>query len=277
MNYNFSILHPTDFSEASQLAFVHALKLALTCGTKLTILRFNTKNLPKDSKNYPPVRETLERWGYLPKGSGRAAVYNKLRLKVEKINMNNSNPHRSIIRYIERQDIDLTVLSVQSQIIYPNSISYNVFRFLSKTTQDQFLFIPNRSRGFVSYYDGSISLKNILIPVIQNFDPTSAIKEAVSLIKALGCGEEKITFIYTGDMEWWPEGGFPEFSSCQWAHIHIKESAIDQIIALSYKMPADLIITTTRGKKGFGNSNQQDITEDLLQNASCPILTIVDS
>ena len=33
-----TVLHPSDFSEASQIAFVHALKIALIARSKLTLL-----------------------------------------------------------------------------------------------------------------------------------------------------------------------------------------------------------------------------------------------
>ena len=33
-----SIFHPSDFSEASEVAFAHALKIALVAGAKLTML-----------------------------------------------------------------------------------------------------------------------------------------------------------------------------------------------------------------------------------------------
>jgi hypothetical protein len=36
-NFEYSVLYPTDFSEASELAFAHALKLTLLLGTKFSI------------------------------------------------------------------------------------------------------------------------------------------------------------------------------------------------------------------------------------------------
>ena len=67
-----SVLHPTDFSEASRVAFHHALKTALLARSKLTLLHVSGGG---DSgwSDLPGVRETLERWGRLPKGSQKAA------------------------------------------------------------------------------------------------------------------------------------------------------------------------------------------------------------
>src|ERR1041384_14773 len=68
-----SVLHPTDFSESSLVAFHHALKAALASKSKLTLLHVSTEGTSEWSQ-FPGVRETLERWGELPKGSPKAAV-----------------------------------------------------------------------------------------------------------------------------------------------------------------------------------------------------------
>ena len=68
-----SVLHPTDFSESSRVAVHHALKTALLARSKLTLLNVSTGGNSEWS-DFPGVRETLERWGALPKGSAKAAV-----------------------------------------------------------------------------------------------------------------------------------------------------------------------------------------------------------
>ena len=59
-----SVLHPTDFSKASQQAFAHALAIALIRKTSLTILHAGG-NRSKSWDSFPSVRTTLERWGML--------------------------------------------------------------------------------------------------------------------------------------------------------------------------------------------------------------------
>ncbi len=61
-----SVLHPTDFSAASERALAYALAIALIRQTELTILHVNPhKNVEVDWTRFPPVREILERWGLL--------------------------------------------------------------------------------------------------------------------------------------------------------------------------------------------------------------------
>src|SRR6266404_9426488 len=61
------ILHSSDFSEASLIAFAHALKAALIGKSKLTLIHVSDDEI--DGTEFPGVRETLERWKLLPPGS----------------------------------------------------------------------------------------------------------------------------------------------------------------------------------------------------------------
>ena len=78
-----SIFHPSDFSEASELAFVHALKIALVAGTKLTMLHVEASP-GAEWQDFPGVRDTLERWGLIPRGSPKSAV-GQLGINVAKV------------------------------------------------------------------------------------------------------------------------------------------------------------------------------------------------
>lgn len=79
------ICHPTDFSPASEVAFVHALKLALASRGALTIFHFAYEaEAAGDAHEFPLVRETLTQWGLVPPGSPREAV-GALGLQVRKV------------------------------------------------------------------------------------------------------------------------------------------------------------------------------------------------
>jgi len=73
-----SIVHPTDFSDASADAFAHALRIALTAKAKLYILHVAMAPADEDWMSCPHVRETLARWGILDAGEPTAAIHSKL-------------------------------------------------------------------------------------------------------------------------------------------------------------------------------------------------------
>jgi hypothetical protein len=66
-----SVLHPTDFSEASLVAFYHALKTALLTKSHFTLFNVSPQGEPEWA-SFPGVRETLERWELIPKNSPRS-------------------------------------------------------------------------------------------------------------------------------------------------------------------------------------------------------------
>lgn len=108
-----SVLHPTDFSEASRVAFHHALKAALLAQSKLTLLHVSSG---RDSEwsDFPGVRETLERWALLPKGSQKAAVA-ELGINASKVMADESEPVEAVIRYLEKHPADLIVLATSQR------------------------------------------------------------------------------------------------------------------------------------------------------------------
>ena len=73
---DFVIFHPSDFSAASEVAFGHALKIAIQARAKLDIMHVETHLSPEKPywQDFPAVRSTLSRWGILPEGIGRDEV-----------------------------------------------------------------------------------------------------------------------------------------------------------------------------------------------------------
>ena len=119
-----SVLHPTDFSEASDKAFAHALAIALLRQTELTLL--NVGESSKDDvpwSSFPPVRETLERWKLLEPGSPRSAVYEELNVEVQKIALRGSNPVRATVDYLDQMPHELVVLATEHDLANGLAIS----------------------------------------------------------------------------------------------------------------------------------------------------------
>src|SRR5215475_14837702 len=108
-----SVLHANDFSEGSLVAFHHALKAAMLARCKLTLLHVSTDGTSEWSQ-FPGVRETLERWGALPKGSPKSAV-GKLGIDASKIMAKKGEPVDAVINYLEKNPADLIVLSTSKR------------------------------------------------------------------------------------------------------------------------------------------------------------------
>ena len=94
------VFHPSDFSPASEIAFAHALKAALIAKATLTVLHVS----PGGEQNwteFPGVRQTLERWGMLPKNSPKSAVP-ELGIQVRKIITKDKDPVKAVLGFLEQ-------------------------------------------------------------------------------------------------------------------------------------------------------------------------------
>jgi nucleotide-binding universal stress UspA family protein len=111
-----SILHATDFTVSSELAFAHALKIALAGKTKLYLLHADPDSVEEvDWSAFPGVRRTLARWGVLPDGSPMSDVGDKLGIHLAKVSAPDRDPVRAIVRFVSDHGNDLIVLATHGR------------------------------------------------------------------------------------------------------------------------------------------------------------------
>lgn len=273
--YRLSILHHADHTDAGQIAFAHALKLALTFGAKLCVLRSRTLDTaPNERPTMPPVRKTLEQWRLLKEGSGQSEVFEELGLSVKKIDHRSMSATAAIAYHLESHDVDLVVFSSQLHNgLKPESV-YKFMQQVMQATGTQILYIPDRVRGFVSDRDGTVNLNKILVPVVQDPHPESALCEAVALASTMGRRGVTISLVHVGDQDGFPAVRFPANSLCSWNTILRQGDAADEINALAYILPADLMVITTRKQTNLNSTDQDGVTARMLLKAPCPVLII---
>jgi nucleotide-binding universal stress UspA family protein len=268
-----TVLHPSDFSEASQVAFGHALKATLISKSKLVLIHVtdDDETVPAE---FPRVRETLERWKLLPAGSPRSAVA-ELGIDVAKVIGNAPNPVKGVLGYIDRYGADLIVLATHHHGLdwLQHSISEPVARKSSEMT----LFVPAQTRGFVSLTDGSVSLRNVLIPITATPRPEPAITGAVRLVEQLKCESGKFTLLHVGEKGLAPSVVAPGVKGWTWERMTKQGNVIDIILETAGEGDADLIVMSTDGRSGFLDALRGSHSERVLRHAPCPLLAIPES
>lgn len=60
-----SVIHATDFSLASEVAFVYALKIALAAIAELSVIHYAEQGVVTSWDYFPKVKEILVKWGML--------------------------------------------------------------------------------------------------------------------------------------------------------------------------------------------------------------------
>ena len=276
--HRLSILHPADPTEAGQMAFAHALKVALTFEAKLYILRSKTVDAGnKTQPRMPLVRKTLEQWNLLDEGSQQPHVFNELGISVKKIDQARLRPAAAIAYHLENHAVDLIVLSAHLQNGLKPAAVYQFMQQVMRATGAQILYIPDKIKGFVSARDGTATLNKILVPVVRQPSPESALKEAVALADTLGEEGVTISLVHVGDPHGIPTVRFPWNSRFLWNKIVRQGDAADEINALAYILPADLIVITTRKSNLLSSSGQGSVTARILPKAPCPVLILSSS
>src|SRR5262245_32686960 len=109
-----SVLHPTDFSEGSKVAFYHALKASLTARSRITLLHVAADDESQRWSGFPGVRETLEKWGLLPKGSPKSAVA-ELGIDVRKAITPKGDPVKAVVGFLQQHPSELIVLATHQR------------------------------------------------------------------------------------------------------------------------------------------------------------------
>lgn len=267
------IFHPSDFSEASHVAFGHALKLAVAAKASLTILHTGNTRLSETWAEFPRVRQTLENWKLLPPGSGREDL-STLGLDVEKVVLPYPEPARSIINYLQRHPHDLIVLATHQHDGLERWIHGPVAEPVARHSAECTLFLPEGTNGFISLADGSTNLTNILIPVDVVPDPQVSIDAAVAVAEALGCDEVVCTLFHAGREDRFPPCLTPGVASLEWRKVARPGIVEQEILNAAETCHADLIIMSTLGHHGFLDALRGSTTERIVRNSKCPVLAV---
>lgn len=265
-----NVLHPTDFSESSLIAFHHALKAAMSARSKLTLLHVS---MAAQWSDFPGVRETLERWGVLPKGSPKSAVA-ELGVAASKVLANEGEPVKAVIRYLEKHPADLIVLATSQRGGAVRWLSKSVSTPVTYKAGQMTLLIPGNTRGFVSGTDGSVKLNNILIPIARTPRPEPALNAAARFVRKFNSPEGTFTVLHVGESNTMPALRFPEVAGWTWKKELRTGDVIEGIVKTAKGIQADLIVMSTDGRNGFLDGLRGSHSERVLRNCAAALLTI---
>ena len=267
-----TVLHPSDFSDVSLLAFAHALKTALITGSKLSFIHV-AKDEPERAE-FPGVREILERWKVLPPNSPRSAVA-ELGIDVAKIVGCGPSPAEVILEYLKRHTADLIVLATHHR--GGDWLHQSVAEPVARKSGEMTLFVPAGARGFVSLEDGSVLLRTILIPVAAKPSPEAAIAGAVRIVEQLKCGPGTFRILHIGKEGSIPVGATPEVPGWTWEKVTGEGEVIAGILEDARQVDADLIVMTTDGRNGFLDALRGSHSERVVRQSPCPVLAIPET
>ena len=263
-----SVLHPTDFSAASERAFGDALAIAVLSGARLDILHAGA-SLAEDWERFPAVRKTLERWGLLPPDSPRSAVFERLGVAVTKVE-SGGRPARACLRAICEIDPDLVVIATEGRSGVARWLRPSVAEAVSHRTGASTLFVPAHGRSLVSLEDGAFALERILVPLADRPRPDAALAEAERFGRAFEQEHATITALrVNGPPPCVPASGTPELS---WRPETARGDVAEEILAAA--RASDLVVMATEGAHGIWDALRGSTTSQVVRGADCPVLAV---
>ncbi len=266
------VFHPSDFSEASETAFAHALKAALMAKAELTMFHVSPAK-EEVWTEFPGVRQTLERWGMLPKDSPRSAVP-ELGIDVRKILAQHEDPVKAVLGYLAHHPTDLIVLATNQDKGPVRWLEKSVAEPVARKSNQMTLFVPAGVKGFVSLLDGSVSLRSILIPAAQVPKAEPAILASARMAQRLDCPSGRFTVLHVGEESEMPEINCPDVPGWTWTKSARQGDVTDVILQTARDTEADLIVMSTEGRNGFLDALRGSTTEQVLRQCACPLLAI---
>lgn len=267
-----TIFHPSDFSSASRVAFVHALKIALESNAMLQMMHVDTC-FQADWDDFPSVLETLIRWKVLPEGSEKNAVA-KLDLSVSKLIASSKNPVKACTDYFEINAVDLVVLSVHQRDGMMRWLGNIVGERISQGSNQNTLFIPVGQSGFVSQLDGSVTLDHILVPIVKKPRAESAVQFVQNVISSLNLKSGTVTLLHVGPTVTMPFVQHPHIEGWTWNRVRLEGDRTETIVHFAKEIGAKLIVMTTHGPDRFLDGLRGTTSERVLRKSHCPVAVI---
>lgn len=268
------ILHPTDFSEQSEVALAHALRFALSNKSKLHLLHVaNVKG--KEDQEFPSVRKFLQRWGVLKQGASRSAVTD-LGIGIVKVIDHSSDVPEAISQYCQIHPIDIIVLATAGRDGVASWLRHSKAEQIAERVsilEIPTLFVPSKTKGCVDVDSGIVTLNHVLVPVDHEPNPASAIEQGLRAISIFGGEQAKLTLLHIGSESHFPRVTIPD-GMAPIERVVRKGSPVAEIVAAAIEQQSNLVIMVTSGSHGILDALRGTTTNQVMRQAPCPTLTI---
>ena len=267
-----SIVHPTDFSDASAEAFAHALRIALTAKCSLHILHVASGRGQTDWVAFPHVRATLAGWGLASESEPLEGVFDRLGVKIAKVELAPQSTISGVRQFLDEHPADLIVLATQGREGVARWLHGSVAETVARHAKAPTLFVPAKARGFVDQVRGEIRLKRVLIPVDREPKPAAAIGTIMGFAHMLAGIAVEERLLHVGRNP-------PQVQHHAHPHRQVpvavrKGEVVDAIINAANDWQPDLIGMPTAGHLGFLDALRGSTTERVLRQAPCPLLAV---
>ena len=266
-----TILHPTDFTGGGELAFTHALRIALRAKLALTLLRVKSEtDVSPHVSGLRPVVDVLVRWNMLSANARESSLESELDLRVSSVCFPAVNVRTGILDFLEAHPFELAVIATRRQKGLAHWLDASVEHKALRMANGMILFLRDGERGFVDRKRGDIKLLRVLVPIDDNIDFSPSIYRLDGLIKTLSAAAE-LHFLHVGAHA---PNIVDKSGQFRRAPIQLRQGpVVDTILEVAQRLRVDLIAMPTGGRHGLLGALRGSVTARILGNGHWPLLT----
>jgi len=269
MQHNYqNIVLPTDFSDASAVAFAHALRIVLA--TKGTLYLVHVADFDSFDDGFPHVRSALSLWKLMDEREPPSAVA-RLGIKVAKIGLERAAPLRALVRFLQEHPSDLIVLATHGREGLAHWLHGSISEQLARRARIPTLFLPPSARSFVDQWTGRLHLSHVLVPVDHSPPATEALGTIWTFVGSVTEAKANVEFMHVGNTP--PVLKTGEDNAVIPVEVHTGEP-VDTILTEARNKIADLIAMPTAGHYGFLDALRGSTTERVIRHSPCPVLAV---
>ena len=265
-----SIVHPTDFSDLSATAFVHALRIALSGRSKLHLLHVSQYD-SEEALAFPHARRLLVQWGLAQAADPPWVIASKLGIEVDNIRLALQEPTRAIVDFLREHASDLVVLATHGRDGMEHWLKGSVAEAVFRRSTIPTLFFAPGARGFVDPLSGDIQLRRVLVPVDFSPPPGRALAAVEWFCTLLTGANVAVDLLHVGE-EAPPLRGA---AANTLPPVMLRSGSVVQtIVDAAIELDADLICMPTAGHHGVLDALRGSTTERVIRHAPCPVLAL---
>jgi nucleotide-binding universal stress UspA family protein len=267
-----TILHPTDFTGGGELAFAHALRIALKAKQALSLLRVKSEaEVSPHVSGLRRVIEVLVRWNMLSADAPASALESELDLEVSSVSVPAVNVRTGILDFLDAHPFELAVIATHEQKGLAHWLDASVEQKALRKTNSMILFLRDGERGFVDLKRGEIKLRKVLVPIDDNMDFSPSIHRLKGLLESLSPAAE-LQFLHVGAQA-------PNFVDEQGEFrrqpiLTRQGPVVDTILEVAHRLAVDLIAMPTGGRHGLLGALRGSVTARILDDAHWPLLAV---
>lgn len=273
-----SILFPLASAEDDRAALVHALRIAISNRSLLSILRLDSNWDLLRTKPISDIRQLMTLWGMPPSlFSAKDEIQNTESTSgftiLQCLPTENSESPSWITVNAEHKAVDLVVMNADFGDSLTSYLQGRI-ELYGHLRIHATLLVPSNTIRFVSTSDGSVRLSKILVPFLANPDPISGLTFVRELLASLEQPQGSFTLLYVGTPDATPSVEPPQVDGWTWVVKSLPGSPAEKILQQADCMDADLIVLTVTRTEGLQPNRLGPIPVQVIRRSRCPILLV---